>query len=97
MQFSPKVFDKDRVRSVSYTHLDSQRTEGYIDYSSEFYLKGVSNGDNGYDGISRDWRVVSGGTDNLTGDFAVSYDFEIVKRGTLESIDEMCIRDSHKT
>ena len=73
-----------------YVVRDSQRTEGYIDYSSEFYLKGVSaNNDTGYDGISRDWRVVSGGTDNLTGDFAVSYDFEIVKRGTLESIDAL--------
>lgn len=73
-----------------YVVRDSQRTEGYIDYSSEFYLKGVSaNNDTGYDGISRDWRVVSGGTDNFTGDFAVSYDFEIVKRGTLESIDAL--------
>ena len=33
--------------------------------------------------------MVSGGTDNFTGDFAVSYDFEIVKRGTLESIDAL--------
>ena len=74
----------------TYVVRDSQRTEGYLDYSSEFYLKGVSaNNDTGYDGISRDWRVVSGGTDNFTGDFAVSYDFEIVKRGTLESIDAL--------
>lgn len=71
----------------TYVVRDSQRTEGYIDYSSEFYLKGVSNGDDGYDGVARDWTIVSDGTNRLDGDFAVSYDYKIVKRGTLESID----------
>ena len=77
------------AESGTYVMRDSQRTQDYIDTSEAFYLKGVVNGDDGYDGLSRDWRVVSGGTDAFSGDFVFSYNFEIVKRVTLEAIDAL--------
>ena len=65
---------------------DSKRANNYIDYSKEFYLKGVGNNDANYSGISRDWQVVAGGKSQFSGDFAMMYDMRVVGKN-LEAID----------
>ena len=58
---------------------DSERANNYIDYSQEsFYLKGKNNGATGFSGLTRDYAVAFSGAQMITGDFAVSYDYEVV-------------------
>ncbi len=65
---------------------DSNRKSNYIDTRSTFDVEGIGNGDSAYSGATRDWKIVSGGIDLLSGDFAISFDWEIVKRDTLKAI-----------
>ncbi len=58
---------------------DSERANNYIDYSqASFYLKGKNNGATGFSGLTRDYAVAFSGAQMITGDFAVSYDYEVV-------------------
>ena len=57
---------------------DSARASSYLNTAGDVIVKGISNGDADYTGITRDWRVVSGGTDVFSGDLAMTYDFTLL-------------------
>ena len=57
---------------------DNIRTASYISTAGEFTVKGKSGNDGSYTGVTRDWRVVSGGTDVFSGDLAMTYDFTLL-------------------
>ena len=63
---------------------DSARASSYLNTANDVIMKGVPNGDADYTGITRDWRVVSGGTDMFTGNFALTYKFRVLGKNLEE-------------
>lgn len=59
---------------------DSLRSSSYLNTANDVIMKGVSNGDANYSGITRDWRVVSGGKDSFSGDLAMTYDLTLLSK-----------------
>lgn len=53
-------------------------TPKYISTADNSYLRGVGNNDANYNGATRDWAVVQNGSQAISGDFVLSYNFEIV-------------------
>ncbi len=47
---------------------DGNRISNYIDTSSTFTIEGIGNADSVYRGITRDWKIVSGGSDLFSGE-----------------------------
>ena len=59
---------------------DSLRSSSYLNTANDVIMKGVLNGDANYSGITRDWRVVSGGKDSFSGDLVMTYDLTLLSK-----------------